>query len=60
MKPNISYDDPVFQALEAKLDESLKEIKDSIPYNPVISSEDEWNSSEYDYENFVAEQEDSE
>ena len=56
MKPTLSYDDPIFKELEEKLDESIKEIEDIIPHNPVISSDDEWNSSEYDYDNFAADQ----
>ena len=60
MKPVVTYDDPIFTELEAKLDESIRDIENLIPHDPIISSDDEWNSSEYDYENFVSEQGDDE
>lgn len=48
-----SYDDPLFEQINAELDKALDELAPFIPRNPTISRDDEWNDPMFDYENFV-------
>lgn len=49
-----SYDDPIFEEINADLNRAVDTIKHLIPINPAISKDDEWNDPEYDkdYEEF--------